>query len=198
MVIQPRWLWNPFVLVFSQRFPPHSPMKTAIFATALAVLAAGPLAPAAPAAEAPARTTVAFDHPEKFTDVKDGSTPTDRGEAYLLKQIDEFVVRLGDRILPPGDRLAITFQDIDLAGEFEPWRGPGWDNVRIVKEIYPPRFKFTYAVTDPAGQVVKQGRENITDLEFDLQPMLDNQDPLRYEKAFLGTWMRTNLGRLKG
>ena len=42
-------------------------------------------------------------------------------------------------MVPEGDKLTITFTDIDLAGDFEPWRGPQWDEVRIVKAIYPPR-----------------------------------------------------------
>jgi hypothetical protein len=172
-------------------------MKTALFATALALLAAGPLAPASVAADAP-RTTVTFDHPEKFTDVKDSDTPTDRGRDALLRQINDFVVHAGDRLMSPGWHLAMTFTDIDLAGDFEPWHGPQWDNVRIVKDIYPPRFKFSYSVTNPAGQVVKQGNENMTDLNFQLEAVIDNQDPLRYEKVFLGSWMRSHLAHLKG
>ncbi|HEY1792739.1 MAG TPA: DUF3016 domain-containing protein [Opitutaceae bacterium] len=173
-------------------------MKTALFATALALLATGPVAPAAARAAEPPRTTVTFDHPEKFTDVKDMYNPTDRGEKAILGQINDYVVHLGDRLLPPSYHLAITFTDIDLAGEFEPWHGAQWDNIRVVKDIYPPRFKFTWAVTGPAGQAVRQGSENITDLDFQLAAVIDNQDQLRYEKAFLGTWMRTHLAHLKG
>ncbi|HVW21040.1 MAG TPA: DUF3016 domain-containing protein [Opitutaceae bacterium] len=173
-------------------------MKTAFFAAALALIAAGPPAPASAAADAPQRTTVTFVHPEKFTDVKDRYYPTDAGRDGILRQIKDYIVQLGDRLLPPGYHLAMTFTNIDLAGEFEPWHGAQWDDVRIVKPIYPPRFKFSYSVTDPAGKVLKQGSENDTDMDFDLQPTLDNQDPLRYEKAFLGTWIRGHLAHLKG
>ena len=173
-------------------------MKTVVFAAAFGLLAAGLLAPASAAADAPHRTEVAFDHPEKFTDVKDRSIPTDKGRDYILSQIREFIVQTGDKVLPAGDHLAMTFQDIDLAGDFEPWHGAQWDDVRVIKEIYPPRFKFSYTVTNASGQVIKKGQENDTDMDFQLQPILDNQDSLRYEKAFLGSWMRSHLARLKG
>lgn len=172
-------------------------MKTALLATALALLAAGPLAPASAAADAP-RTTVSFDHPEKFTDVKDSDIPTEKGRDAILGQIERFIVQTGDRLMAPGWHLAMNFTDIDLAGDFEPWHGPQWDDVRIVKDIYPPRFKFSYSVTNPAGQVVKQGSENLADLNFQLEAVINRDDPLRYEKAFLGDWMRSHFAHLKG
>ena len=91
----------------------------------------------------------------------------------------------------------MTFSDIDLAGDFEPWRGPTWSDVRVVKSIYPPAFKFTWAVTDSAGRIVKQGREDMRVLAFEMTVTLDLQDPLRYEKAILDDWMRNNLGNIK-
>ena len=100
-------------------------------------------------------------------------------------------------MVPEGDRLAITFTDIDLAGDFEPWRGPQWSGVRIVKDVYPPAFKFTYAVTDPSGRVVKGGSEDIRDGGFQFRSTIDTTDTLRYEKAVLNDWARSTLRALK-
>jgi Protein of unknown function (DUF3016) len=148
---------------------------------------------AADAAKAPARTEVIFSEPEKFTDVKDSDFATDRGRDDILDQIRRFVVERADATLPPGQKLTITFTDIDLAGEFEPWRGPQFSDVRIVKALYPPAFKFSYKVTDEAGQTVKSGEENIRDLSFDLRMTINRQDPLHYEKDILGDWIRSKL-----
>ena len=90
-------------------------------------------------------------------------------------------------------KLTIVFTDIDLAGDFEPWRGPEWSNVRIVKSIYPPRFCFTWQVMDLAGKVVKKGSEDIRDLAFDMRVTLDRNDPLHIEKDVLKDWMSLNL-----
>jgi hypothetical protein len=84
----------------------------------------------------------------------------------------------------------VTFADIDLVGEYEPWRGPQFSDVRIVKSIYPPRFKFAYKITDAAGKTVKEGKEELRDLAFDMRLTIDRQDPLRYEKDILKDWIQ--------
>lgn len=143
------------------------------------------------------RVDVVFDHPENFTDVKDSNFPTDKGRDAILSRIRDFLVRESTRYLPAGDALTITFSDIDLAGDFEPWRGARWDDVRIVKDIYPPAFKFTYLVTDPSGRIVRQGSENIRDLDFQVRLVPDTTDTLRYEKDILNDWVRSTLRGLK-
>jgi hypothetical protein len=143
------------------------------------------------------RVNVIFDHPGNFTDVKDSNFGTDSGRDAILSRIRDFLVRESTRFLPAGDNLTITFTDIDLAGEYEPGRGPRWDNVRIVKDIYPPAFKFTYSVTDSSGKVLKQGTENIRDLNFQTRLVIDNTDSLRYEKDVLKDWVHSTLTDLK-
>jgi hypothetical protein len=145
----------------------------------------------------PAKTEVTFDHPENFTDVKDRDMPTDSGRDELLSRIRSYLVSRTEPLLPMGDRLKITFTDIDLAGDFEPGRGPMWDEVRIVRDIYPPAFKFSYAVTDASGRIVKQGTENIRDMNFQSRIVLDASDSLRYEKDILAEWASSSLRGLK-
>lgn len=162
--------------------------------TRLTVVLFGLVAPlalnAAPATKAPARTEVIFEQPDKFTDVKDGDFGTEKGRDAILDQLREFMVERAEKILPVGQKLVVTFTDIDLAGEYEPWRGPQFSDVRIVKSIYPPRFNFSYKLTDAAGKVVKEGKEQLRDLAFDMRLTMDRQDPLRYEKDILKDWLR--------
>lgn len=164
--------------------------KSRLLSSILGLLAAGALQAAGSPA---ARTEVIFDHPEKFTDVKDSYIPTDKGRDAILANIRAFLVERTESLVPEGDRLTITFTDIDLAGDFEPWRGAQYDDVRIVKAIYPPAFKFTYSVTDPSGKVVRQGSEDIRDLSFQWRVTIDSSDPLRYEKDILDDWARSKL-----
>jgi hypothetical protein len=143
------------------------------------------------------RTEVVFDHPEKFTDVKDGGNPTDEGRDYILSQIRNYLVECTEGLVPEGYKLKLVFTDISLAGKYEPWRGPQWENVRIIKTVYPPSFTFTYTVTDSSGKVVKQGSENFLDMDFQTRVVFANSDPLRYEKAALNDWARDKLRDLK-
>jgi hypothetical protein len=164
--------------------------KLHLLGSILGLVAAGALN----AAPNPApRTEVIFDHPEKFTDVKDSYVPSDKGRDAILDTLRSFLVHRADPMIPEGDKLTITFTDIDLAGEYEPWRGAQYDDVRIVKSIYPPAFKFTYSVTDASGKVIREGSENIRDLNFQMRLTIDASDPLRYEKDILDEWARTKL-----
>jgi hypothetical protein len=167
-------------------------MKTIrLFSAALGLLAAGALRASDPAT--PPRTEVIFVHPENFTDVKDSNTPTDKGRDAILADIRKHLVNRASSLVPEGYHLTITFTDIKLAGDFEPWRGPQWEDVRIVKDIYPPDFKFTYSVTGPSGQVVKSGSEDIRDMDFQMRLTLDTSDRLRYEKQILDDWAQKTL-----
>lgn len=140
------------------------------------------------------RIEVIFKDPEKFTDAKDGHFGSDKGRSWILDEIKSYIETLGDRYLPAGQKLQLTFTDVDLAGDFEPWRTPPADDIRIVKDIYPPRFEFTYKITDEkTGSVVKEGSENIRDLSFMSRLVIDRNDSLKYEKDMLKDWLRSEL-----
>jgi hypothetical protein len=171
-------------------------MKTLRLFSALLGLVAACSLHAADAKTA-SRTEVLFDHPENFTDVKDSIVPSDKGRDAILSQFRTFLQDKADPRLPEGYTLKIVFTDIDLAGEFEPQRGAQWEDVRIVKAIYPPAFKFTYSVMDPSGRVVKQGTENIRDTTFDTRITVNREDSLHYEKDILDDWVHQNLRNLK-
>ena len=77
--------------------------------------------------------------------------------AYL-DMIRDHLLEQAKYYVPDGHSLAVTFTDIDMAGDFEPWRGPRFDDIRIVKDIYPPRINLNFRLTDAEGNVVKEGR----------------------------------------
>jgi hypothetical protein len=140
------------------------------------------------------RVTVGFDHPENFTDVKQ-SFNSDSASSPYLDDFRRFIQTRAVRFLPEGQKLSVTFTDIDLAGDFEPWRGPRTQDTRIIKSIYIPRLKFNYQITDASGAVVKQGQANLTDLNFqeDTPITVDSSEPLRYEKRMLDDWFHDTL-----
>jgi hypothetical protein len=165
-------------------------MKMQYLILAAALTTAGFVFAAAPAASN-TRVEVIFDHPEKFTDIKDSSLGTEKGRDDYLALFKEYLQKRAPRYLAEGQTFTITFTDIDLAGDFEPWHGPEMSDVRIVKDIYPPRLNFTYKLVDASGTVVKEGQEKLVELGFQMtSSMLDAQDSLRYEKNMLDNWMR--------
>ncbi len=144
-----------------------------------------------PAKQPDSRIKVVFDHPEKFTDVKDALMPTEKGRDDILRDLRESFQQAAERRLPEGYTMTITFSDIDLAGDFEPQHGPEWDNIRVVKAIYPPNFEFTYTITNGVGEVVKEGKEKLRDLSFDMRiGSMHRPDSLHIEKDMLEDWLR--------
>lgn len=177
------------------------PMKTksAVAALLLAV-ASAPVLPAEStvSAEAGARVEVTYVNPEKFTDVKDSATFDERGRDDILALLKEFLVERAAKQLPEGQRLSVTITDVDMAGDFEPWRGPKFDDVRIVKDIYPPGVHLSFKVMDASGAVVKEGAHKLRDLSFQMGAVPTfTSDSLRYEKALLDNWLRSEFPKGK-
>lgn len=96
-----------------------------------------------------------------------------------------------ERVLPQDEQLHVTFTNVQLAGTYEPWRGPRWDDVRIVKNQYPPRIDLRFTLTDAHGAVVKDGERKLRDPAFMQRGILNETDPLRFEKRMLDDWLRT-------
>ncbi len=142
------------------------------------------------AVKGPAMVEVVFFEPEKFTDVRDGYMGTDKGRDSTLAMLKEYLISRAARELAAGQKLAITVNDVDLAGDFEPWRSPQWNDVRIVKEIYPPRVVLAFRLTDAEGKVIKEGVRDLRDMAFMMKLTMGfRDDPLRHEKALLDDWL---------
>jgi hypothetical protein len=144
-----------------------------------------------------ARADVAFFEPQKFTDVRD-SYMGDPDRTTYLEQIRDHLLEQAKYYVPDNHHLSVTFTDIDMAGDFEPWRGPRWDDVRIVKDIYPPRVQLSFRLTDAAGNVVKEGKRDLRDLAFMMKiNMSFRDDPVRHEKGLIDDWLRSEFPRVR-
>jgi len=160
--------------------------------TLFLVLLAG-LAPAVGRAAAEIRTvghaTVEFFEPEKFTDVRD-SYLGEASRTTYLEQIRDHLLEQTRYHVPDGHTLAVTITDIDMAGDFEPWLGPRWTDIRIVKDIYPPRMTLRFVVKGPDGQVLAEGERKLVDHGFLTGTNVNSNDSLRYEKRLIDDWLR--------
>lgn len=132
---------------------------------------------------------VNFVDSDKFTDFTASSTVRSTSASFV-KELSQFIAAKMEDRLPPGYRAEVVITDVDMAGEFEPWRGGGFDDVRIVKDLYPPRINLSFRVVDEAGELVIQGDRKLRDLNFMYSVRPLNSDPLRYEKTMLADWIR--------
>jgi len=169
-------------------------MKTAAYLTFLSALFTLPLAQAVMPTQAEVlsgadKVTVNFPNWEKYDDIQDEFLPSDQGEQNILKEMRRSMDDLAGREIPAGQHLTLTFTNIDLAGEFL----PNHREMRTIKTIYPPRLVFAYSLTNSAGQVLKSGKEDITDDLYLQRFPIDPDDPRHYEKAIMKDWMETKL-----
>jgi hypothetical protein len=140
-----------------------------------------------------AGVTVNFVEPEHYGD-EDFRISSRR--AGIVKAFDKYFKQLGDRYLKGGQSLMIDVLDIDLAGHYERW-GPDFDDVRIMRDITPPRFKLRYAFKQ-GGKVVMSGEEIVTDLTY-LWTSSGRfvRERFAYEKDMLKRWFRERFVKLK-
>ena len=164
--------------------------NTFILAMLLGVGVAPDFAVGPEVSQADSRVSVIFVDPQTFTDLRneDGGPVS----LSLLDQLKQFMRQTGERCVPAGMHLEIRVTDIDLAGEFEPGRGPEFGHIRIVKDLYLPRIKLEFRLTDAQGKVVSAGERELTDPAFQTRDAFarPGNDYLRYEKDLLRDWFR--------
>lgn len=163
-------------------------------AVALVLAMMLPLAAAAAsvAGTAAPRVTVHYQDPHTFAESRNAGFGHRYDHGDYMQRLRAFIVRTATPLLAPGERLSITFTDIQLAGNYEPWRGPLWDDVRFMRDIYPPRFKLNFELTGAHGTLLRHGTRELTDLAYlqDTSVMAIDTDPLAYDKAVLRRWLR--------
>ena len=134
--------------------------------------------------------TVEFVEPSRYVDARARCSDT---EPTGLDELAQLLRAEGARRLPTGWTLTVAVTELDRAGALEPWRGPQFCWLRIMRDVYPPRIDVRFAVTDAQGERRREGRRELRDLNYLQHAAFPDSDPLRYEKALLREWLRAEL-----
>jgi|RhiMetdeSRZDD1v2_1073273.scaffolds.fasta_scaffold05669_5 DUF3016 family protein len=135
---------------------------------------------------------VQYVHAETFADVGNHRFSDERIRAAYLEQLRGHLVKRAAGLLAAGERLNVSITELDMAGEFEPWRPPLGD-ARIVKDIYPPRIDLSFRLASDDGKVIKEGARELRDPAFLAGANRYPDDPLRYEKTLVDRWLEQEL-----
>jgi hypothetical protein len=154
----------------------------------------GSMAPLAAAAPAPAESSVSvtYVNPEQFTENRMYGWQDRYNRIDYLAQLKAYLIKQGHAILKPGQSLHVDITDIQLAGAYEPWRGPRWDYVRIMRDIYPPRINLDFRLVGQDGNVLREGKRTLRDLDYlhsAVTVAASEGAPLYYDKALLHRWL---------
>ncbi|RYF27148.1 MAG: DUF3016 domain-containing protein [Comamonadaceae bacterium] len=143
----------------------------------------------------PGIVSVTYADPARFSDAR--SAPRESAQARQA-WLNALSLHLADQAaprLPEGQRLTVHITDVQRAGGFEPWRGPQAGDVRIVRDIYPPRIDLEFKLLAADGRVLREGRRQLRDGAFLMRPGGSPTDPLRHEKALVDDWVRMEFAR---
>lgn len=128
--------------------------------------------------------------PARFTEIRRSGNPREAARGTWVLQLAEHLRRRAGRQLPAGERLAVEIVDIDRAGEYEPWHGIQYHDIRVVRDVHPPRIVLRFERSDADGRVLAQGERTLRDAAFLLHASgMGDGDPLRHEKAMLDRWV---------
>lgn len=151
-----------------------------------------PAAPRALSAEGPVQ--VQWEDPTGFTELRHSRNRWDARRGDWVAKLAEHLRKRAAPQLHDGQQLAVTLTDIKRAGDYEPWHGPQLDDVRFMRDIYPPRITLHFTLTDAQGRVIDQGERKLVDNAYLYgSTRLSDSDPLRYEKRLLDDWLRREL-----
>jgi hypothetical protein len=172
----------------------------------IAILAAlalwlGSIAPlwAAAATSAESSVSVTYVNPEQFTENRLYGRQDRFNRIDYLAQLKAYLIKQGQAVLQPGQSLHVDITDIRLAGAYEPWRGPQWSYVRIMRDIYPPRIDLHFQLLDQDGNVLREGKRVLRDLDYlhsGVGVPAASGTSLYYDKALLHRWLRRGPGKL--
>jgi hypothetical protein len=152
-------------------------------------------APDAPRAlQADGPVSVKWDDPAKFTELRQSSNRFEAERGDWVQQLARYVQTSAAKPLQPGQTLDVTLVDIKRAGDYEPWHGPRGSDIRIMRDIYPPRITLQYTLKDASGRIIDEGDARLSDSGYLHNIGLKSDtDPLRYEKRLIDDWVKRQL-----
>ena len=175
-------------------------------APALLLTALVALATAAPAMAAPKTVTdpnlprslpaeggavsVSWSDPAQFSEIKFSGNRWEAERGTWVTQLATYLRDEAGQRLARGQTLDVSISDIDRAGHYDPTVRIGMNDIRVVKDLYPPRMTLTFTLKGADGQVVAEGERKLVDHAFLMGTQINNNDHLRYEKRLIDDWLR--------
>jgi hypothetical protein len=133
-----------------------------------------------------ATSEVKWTNPEDYRDVNAGQGHRAKFKAKVFADFEKHFAILAEK-LPENQKLIINVNDVDLAGDVN----QNFRRIRVVKDIFFPRMKFSYQVIDLNKNEISSGDVNLKDMNFLMGSSLRyNSDRLSYEKRMLDNWFK--------
>ena len=133
-----------------------------------------------------AQVEVKWTNPDKYTDIKAGEGHRKKFQEQTFKTLEEHFTKMAE-MLPEQQKLLVDVTNLDLAGDVN----YTMKRIRIIKDIFTPRMKFSYQLLNADNTVVKSEDVSLNDMGFMMSNSLKYRNKsLSYEKKMLDDWFR--------
>ena len=141
------------------------------------------------------QVNVSWTDPAQFTEAKYGRQFHQPEPGIWLTEFQKLLVKQAGAAIKPGQHLDIKITNVKLAGQVEPFHGPGANDVRVIKSIYPPEINLTFTLTGADGQVLDSGDRQLRDPAFLDRGSASRSETYRFERRMLEDWVRKEFGK---
>lgn len=132
---------------------------------------------------------VEWQTPDNYHDIQSSNELQSRFENRFFETITKNINKQAEKTLKPNQKLEMQVSNVDLAGDVRPTFGATTGDLRIVKEVYPPRITFTYQILED-DKVIITGDEKLTDMSFLSRISRINERPFEAETTMLNDWLK--------
>ncbi len=137
---------------------------------------------------------VQWTDPSQFSDLKFSGNRWRAAQGNWVEELAEHLRTSAGKRLPEGERLDVTITDIHRAGRYEPWHGMHLQDVRFLRDHYPPSMSLEFHRYAADGTLIAEGTREMRDAGF----LTGGGSPtarenLYYEKRMIDGWLRDEL-----
>ena len=145
------------------------------------------------------RVQVQWTDPAQFSDLKFSGNRWRAAQGNWVEQLAEHVRESAEKRLPEGEKLEVTITDIHRAGRYEPWHGMQMQDVRFLRDHYPPSMSMEFRLYGADGQLLAEGSRALRDTGYLTSGggSATARDNLYYEKRMIDGWVRDELRRVE-
>ena len=133
---------------------------------------------------------IAWENPDSYRNVTHTYMGSDRERDSILRELKAAFEQKALTRIPENSTLEISFTQVELAGQFEPWRGHRYHDIRVVRDIYPARLHFTWRLLDEDSGEIRSGEERLTSMGVTQRvPTTLDRDSYPYVKEIYNRWV---------
>src|SRR5690349_9583033 len=97
--------------------------------------------------------SVTWGDPAQFAEIRYSQNRRLAAQGDWVVELADYMQEKIAKAVPAGERVDVSILDIQRAGQYE-WLHSQTDDVRVLRDVYPPRMTLQFSRKDPSGNVI--------------------------------------------